>query len=120
MLNSDRGASQVPLVICIVLLLVAGFFAYNQYSQATDLETKLNTILDAAKEPSAVAPPQASEIIKHINFARGKGAKLQQRLEGDAAATGGTDDQAPDMIVSPTKLRNTTPQILDNLDNGSY
>src|SRR5258706_7100534 len=108
MLNSDRGASQVPLVICIVLLLVAGFFAYNQYSQATDLETKLNTILDAAKEPSAVAPPQASEIIKHINFARGKGAKLQHRLQEIPAANGGAGDEAPDTILSPTKLRNNT------------
>jgi hypothetical protein len=120
MRNSERGGSQMPLVICIVLLLVAGFFAYHQYGYASDLEGKLNTILDAAKEPSAVAPPQAPEVIRLINFAKTTGAKQKGRLEEVVAVTGGTDDDNPDLVVSPTKLRNSTQKLLDALDKGTY
>ena len=56
MRNAERGASQIPLVICIVLLLVASFFAYTQYSDRESAEARLNGILEAAKNPAALNP----------------------------------------------------------------
>jgi hypothetical protein len=119
MRNAERGASQIPLVICIVLLLVAGFFAYNQYEAASELEGRLSRIKDSAKTTGTLQPDD-SEVMRHIGFAVGLGSKLRTRLDEVGVETGSRDEENPDLVVSPTKLRATTQKFLDACDKGAF
>jgi hypothetical protein len=119
MRNAERGASQIPLVICIVLLLVAGFMAYNQYEAASAFEGRLTRIKEAAKAAGQLQPTD-EDIIRQINFANGLGSKLKNRLDEVGPLTGGRDDENPDLVVSPAKLKATIQKFLDNCDKGAY
>jgi hypothetical protein len=119
MRNEERGASQIPLVICIVLLLVAGFFAYTQYSERESMENRLNSILDAAKT-AAGTPPQDGDVKQLIAFAKGAAREYKQRLEEILVATGGGDTDNLELVVSAKKLQATGQKLLDALDRGAY
>ena len=93
MRNRERGASQIPLVICIVLLLIAGVFAYTKYSEAESLEGRLNQILDAAKEKDAATPPSDSTVKDLLRQIRGPIREAKGRLDEVLAETGGVDEE---------------------------
>ena len=118
MRNAERGASQIPLVICIVLLLVAGFFAYNQYSERADLEKSLNEIRAVAQRPGDPSPPRDDQIKNYITFAMGTGAKYSARLDELAPLTGGAEEEDLEMVISPKKLQGTITRVVDGLDKG--
>jgi hypothetical protein len=120
MRNRERGASQIPLVICIVLLLIAGVFAYTKYSEAESLEGRLNQILDAAKEKDAATPPSDSTVKDLLRQIRGPIREAKGRLDEVLAETGGVDEENPDLVVSPTKLRNTRNKFLEASDKGEF
>lgn len=120
MRNRENGASQIPLVICIVLLLIAGFFAYNQYSEREAVETRLNSIVATARAPEDASLPSDDKVKSLITFARTTGSQLKNRLEEVAAETGGREDENPDMVVSPAKLKATRNRLLDALDKGEF
>jgi hypothetical protein len=120
MRDVERGASQVPLVICIVLLLVAAFFAYNQYGEREALETRVNKIVESAKDAQDPGMPSDSKVIDLIKFARGPATKYKTRLDEVAMVTGGKEEEDPDLSVSPTKLKATTQKVLDGLDKGEF
>jgi hypothetical protein len=118
MRNAERGASQIPLVICIVLLLVAAFFAYNQYSERESIQKRLDDIVGAATSPSAPSPSDA-DIKQAIRFANGVGREQKQRLLEVVEVTGCRDEENPELVVSPAKLRATVQKLLDALDKGN-
>lgn len=119
MRNAERGASQIPLVICIVLLLVASFFAYTQYSERESMESRLNGIIEAARVPSGT-PPSDSDVKEKLKFANGIAKDYRQRLEEILPETGGPEDENMELVVSPKKLRATTQKFLDALDRGNF
>ena len=62
MRNVERGSSQVPLVICIVLLLVAAFFAYDEHGKRVSIENRLKGIQSAAADPDSPGTPSDDAI----------------------------------------------------------
>ena len=105
MRHRESGSSQIPLVICIVLLLIAGFFAYSQYAEREAVELRLNAIVETAKNPADVNPPGDATVKSHISFAKGLGAQLKNRLEEVAVETGGREEVNLDLVIDPAKLR---------------
>jgi hypothetical protein len=118
MRKAEQGASQVPLVICIVLLLVAGFFAYTQYGERQSVEAQLNGILAAATPPTGT-PATVADVKDKLRFAMGPAKDYRQRLEEILVATGGSEDTNMELVVSATKLQATTQKLLDSLDRGN-
>lgn len=119
MRNAERGASQIPLVICVVLLLVASFFAYSQYGDRESLEARLNSIQEAAKVASGTNPSD-SDVKELLKFARGPAKDQRQRLEEVVVVTGGAEDEQLELVVSPKKLQATVQKFLDALDRGNF
>jgi hypothetical protein len=119
MRNAERGASQIPLVICIVLLLVAGFFAYSQHGDREAAENALAKIREAAKDPTDPAPPGDGTIINYITKARGEYATQRAIMEETVAAVGGGSDD-PVKVIDPAKLRATASKFLDACDKGEF
>jgi hypothetical protein len=119
MRNVERGSSQIPLVICIVLLLVATFFAYDEHGKRTTIESRLKGIQDAAREPEASATPSDADIKSLLDRAH-TGPASTVRLRDLAEVTGGGDDANPDLYVSPEKLRSTLTALLTALDTGEF
>lgn len=120
MRNRERGASQIPLVICIVLLLIAAVFAYTKYGEAESLDARVNSFLNAAKDKDAPTPPGDGAVRDLIEQAKGPLREAKIRLEQVLAETGGTDEENPDLVVSPTKLRNTRNKYLEAADKGEF
>lgn len=119
MRHRESGSSQIPLVICIVLLLIAGFFAYSQYTEREAFETRLNAILDVAKNPGDVNPPADGKVKDMIVFSKTTGSQLKNRLEEVAVATGGRDEN-PDMVIDPAKLQAVRDNFVQALDKGEF
>jgi hypothetical protein len=120
MRNRERGASQIPLVICIVLLLIAGFVAYSQYGEAQTLEARLTAILNSAKGKDDANPPGDATVREMLERVKGPLANAKARLEEVVVETGGTDEVEPELVVSPEKLRNTRNKFLEAADKGEF
>jgi hypothetical protein len=120
MRNRERGASQLPLVICIVLLLIAAVFAFMQYSDKETLTARLTTIQTAAKEEGVAGLPSDRQIIDLIDFAQGPARDAKARLEEVVVETGGGEEEILDLVISPTKLKNTRNKFLDASSAGEF
>jgi len=120
MRNREHGASQLPLVICIVLLLIAGVFAFTQYSEKDDLAARIARIQAAAKDEAVAGMPSDGQIIDFIKFARGPLKDARQRLDEIVVETGGNDEVNLDLVVDPAKLRNTRNKFLEASEKGEF
>ena len=120
MRNREHGAGQLPLVICIVLLLIAAVFAYMQYSDKETLTSRLTFIQSAAKEEGTAGMPSDRQIVDLIQFAKGPAKDAKARLEEVVEETGGREEENLDMVISPTKLKNTRNKFLDASTAGEF
>jgi hypothetical protein len=120
MRDGERGGSQVPLIVCIVLLLAAGVWGYSQYSELEETRAALESIRNAARGPAATTPPTDETIRSHIAFAIGRGSQLRTRLEEIGAITGGGDEEEPELVVSPKKLASVRDKFLASLESEEF
>jgi hypothetical protein len=120
MRNRENGATQIPLVICIVLLLIAAVFGYSQYGEAQALEARLNSIVLEAKDKDATTPPSDNQVKDLIRNAKGPLRDAKSRLEEILTVTGGTDEVETELVVSPTKLKGTRDKFLEAIDKGEF
>ena len=119
MRNTERGGSQIPLVICIVLLLVAGFFAYDQYGKAESANASLAKILNSAKDEGSPAGTEQGAI-RLITYAKGPGIAYKTRLDEMGDLIGSRDEENPDLVVSPSKVKALSARFLEALDKGEF
>ncbi|MCK6480432.1 MAG: hypothetical protein HUU06_05520 [Planctomycetaceae bacterium] len=120
MRHRESGSSQIPLVICIVLLLIAGFFAYSQSTEREAAEVALKAIRDTAKASGDVNPPGDGKIKDMITFAKGLGSQQKARLEDIAVEVGARDEGNPDLVVDPAKIKGVRDNFVQALDKGEF
>jgi len=119
MRNAERGASQVPLVICVFLLLIAGFFAFDENSKRTIAEERLNKITAVAKDPDSSSPATDQKVMDLIRDGQ-KGPAAVIRLGEIAEVTGGREDENPELVVSPNKIAQARDRLMTALDSGEF
>ena len=118
--DPERGGSQIPLVICIILLLIAGFFAYSQYGDREAAEKDLNEILAAAGDSASPTKAKKGDAIAYITKAKGIYSQQKARLDEIKEVTGGGDEGNTELVVDPAKLKGTLTRFLETLDKGEF
>lgn len=118
--DPECGGSRVPMVFSILLLLVAGFFACNEYGARVAVEKDLNEILAAASDASSPSKATKVDAIHYITKARGIYARQKDRLEEIREVTGGGDEADPELVVDPAKLKAVQTRFLEMLDKGEF
>ena len=118
--DPECGGSRVPMMFSILLLLVAGSFAYIEYGARVAAEKDLDEMLAAASGTSSPSKAKKSDAIQYITKARGIYARQKDRLEEIREVTGGDDEAAPELVVDPAKLRAVRTRFLEMLDHGEF
>jgi hypothetical protein len=117
MRNSERGASQVPLVICIVLLLGATGWAWHEHGERESLKNQLNDIRAAGKPDGSANVSDAR--IKELIRAGLTGPKEALRLEDLSKVLGYIkEDEGGAMGPNAEKANEGLTKFLQAVDTG--
>ena len=117
--DPERGGSQVPLGIAILLLLVAGGIAYSEYDARVAAEKDLDEILAAASDGASPSKSKG-DAIACITRVRDLCARQEDRLYEILEVTGGADEENPELVVDPAKLKTVQTRFLEALDKGEF
>ena len=120
MRNAERGSSQIPLVICIFLLLGAAFMAYSQYTDNQALDARIKRLQDSARSGESTMAPSDQAIMDYVKFARGDGAKFQGHLEKVGEVVGAKNEADMTLVVDPAKVSTSCSRVLESLDKKDF
>ncbi len=119
MRNPERGASQVPLVVCIVLFVVAAGWGYSQYSERESTSATLAKITDAAKAGDSTQTASVAEVLDQI--AAGKRIpSARTQLQAVAEVVGCPNSAKPELLIDVEAFKTTITALLGGLDGGEF
>ncbi len=114
MRHSERGASAVPLVISIMLLVGVAGWGYNEMVNRETAEAKLNDVLREASDGASLSVETAKKLIREGK----KGPPSLQRLQELTDIVGGVNDADSSMGPDPARVKEILEKFMTAIDSG--